>query len=66
MLKLYTVTNASRKALMGQVTVALASREWAIGGNPICQGTVKKTRKLREEITLGESRPQPVAPVIGL
>jgi hypothetical protein len=46
--------------------MAVASREWVVGGKLIRQCTVKKIPELREEIALCESRPLPVAPVIGL
>ena len=51
---------------MGRVTVAVASREWALGGKPIRQYTVKKSPEPREEIALSESRTLPDAPVSGL
>ena len=51
--------------MKGRVTVAVASREWAVGGKPTREPAVKKTLKLREEIAWCESRTLPVAPVIG-
>ena len=51
--------------MKGRVTVAGASREWAVGGKPTREPAVKKTLKLREEIAWCESRTLPVAPVIG-
>ena len=44
----------------------VASREWAVGGKPICQCAVKKSLELREEIASCESRTWPDAPVTGL
>ena len=52
--------------MKGRVTVAVASREWAVGVKPIRQYAVNKNLELREEIAASESRPWPDVPVNGL